>query len=151
VTPGKIGVIPAARVTAGFAEAIGTGMQSLVGFYSTSANGAFDNDQMCDCFNPNATLKAPIAGVYQVDAGIEWAPNSSGSRFLTIGVDGGCCLGATWVPAAGGGRPTIENISDLVTLQAGQHVYVQVIQDSGGTLNASDTAGTFLAMHWVSR
>jgi hypothetical protein len=101
-------------------------------------------------FNPNATLKAPIAGVDQVDAGIEWAANSSGSRFMAIGIDSSCCLGAAWVPSAGGTDPTIENISDLVTLQAGQHVHMQVIQDSGGTLNINDTGGTFLAMHWVS-
>jgi hypothetical protein len=47
ITP-SLGVIPAARVDMGSSEAVSNSHQTLVGFYSTSTNGAFDNDQMCD-------------------------------------------------------------------------------------------------------
>ena len=144
VSPSKFGTIPAARVNNGINSIAPNAKEHLVGFHQAT----FDNDQAFD--SQGETLKAPISGIYQVDAGIEWASNGVGSRFVGLQVDSACCLAATWVPATTGTGPTIESTSDLLRLQAGQHVYVVGIQDSGSSLQIDNSQGTFLAMHWVS-
>ena len=146
VTPSKIGVIPAARITETGAGGFSNGQQTIV----TMGQVVFDNDSVFTTSGGGPALTAPIAGVYEVDAGLEWAANSSGNRFIGLDVNSTCCFGASWVPASTGGDPTIENVTDLLKLNAGDRVLVIAIQDSGGTLNVNATGGTYEAMHWVS-
>jgi hypothetical protein len=148
VTPAKIGTIPAARATLGpeVNIAITDNTQTNVywdGFPTFNDDGTFDN-------NVNyATLIAPIAGVYQIDAGADWSANGTGQRFIAIGTDATCCFAGSWVNATSG-ADTIQSISDLLQLTAGEHVYLSVIQTSGGDLKFNSNGnGTFLAMHWV--
>jgi hypothetical protein len=116
-----------------------------------ASGGCFDNDGL---FDPEAlpqdyvTLRAPIAGVYQIDAGVQWESNVTGQRFLGIAAPT-CCYAASWVNATSG-ADTIQTASDLVKLGAGEHVYAVVIQSAGASVKLVDSRGTFLAMHWVS-
>jgi hypothetical protein len=45
------------------------------------------------------TLEAPISGLYQIDAGVDWAANGAGQRFMGIQVNGGCCYAGNWTGA----------------------------------------------------
>jgi hypothetical protein len=142
VTPSTIGMIPAARATIGTDYPRDSGNQAIVGML----NLEFENATMFD----HGALKAPIAGIYQIDAGIEWAANGSGNRFLAIEAGNTCCFAAAWVPAASGDL-TIESTSDLLRLSAGEDVYVVASQDSGSSLRIDNSQASFLAMHWVGR
>jgi hypothetical protein len=145
VTPSKIGVIPAARLVIGTYYNLGSGRQAIVGM----SNVSFDNDHLWDTSPNGQTLRAPISGVYQIDAGIEWAANGSGDRFAAIQVDNTCCFAGDWVPAVSG-HLTIQSVSDLLHLNAGQHVYLVGMQNSGGAVLINKSQATFVAMHWVS-
>ena len=154
VTPAKIGLIPAARLAlAHSTQSLPNGSQQNVIWGGPPCASCFDNDGLYDGeISPVqfATLRAPIAGVYQVELGAEWAANASGQRFLAVGTDAGCCLAASWINATQGSIDTIQSVGDLVSLSAGEHVYASVIQNSGGPLNLLQTGGTFIAMNWVS-
>lgn len=148
VTPDKIGTIPAARTTLGPSVNIAIANNSQTNVYWDGAptiddDGAFDNNAN------SATLVAPIAGIYQIDGGADWSSNGTGQRFIAIGTDATCCFAGSWVNATSG-ADTIQSVSDLLPLTAGEHVYLSVIQTSGGDLkfNANGN-GTFLAMHWA--
>ena len=94
-------------------------------------------------------LSASVAGVYQIDAGAQWQANTEGKRFLAVQLGGVCCDAASWTNATIG-APTIQNVSDLVRLTAGERVAAVMNYDAGVTLSLEDTHATFLAMHWVS-
>jgi hypothetical protein len=94
-------------------------------------------------------MKAPIAGVYEVNGGAEWVANSTGQRFLAVQVNSSCCDAASEVNAASAGE-TIQSVSDTLHLNAGDEVTLAVSQNSGGELDLrGDTNGTFIAMHWI--
>lgn len=94
------------------------------------------------------TIGVAISGVYQVDAGADWDTNESdGDRFAGIAVNQNCCLAGQWVPATG---HTIENVSDLVDLKAGDDISLDVMQNSSGHTGLQNTNGSFLAAHWVA-
>jgi len=148
-------VIPAARIGLAHNESISENAQSAVQFSGGASacisGGCFDNDGLFDGeASPQdyVTLRAPIAGVYQVDAGAEWESNVNGRRFLGIAAPG-CCDAASWVNATNG-ADTIQTASDLVKLATGEHVYAIVIENGVANLGLVDSRGTFLAMHWVS-
>jgi Collagen triple helix repeat (20 copies)/Repeat of unknown function (DUF5907) len=148
VTPDKIAPLPATRMTLGPEAVIAIANNSSPtpllwdGTLSVNDDGAFDNQAGIQ------TPVAPIAGLYQIDAGAEWTSNANGQRFIGIDVDGACCFAGNWLNASSG-SDTIQSVSDLLHLNAGQHVHLDVIQNSGGPLKLVDTNGTFIAMYWV--
>jgi hypothetical protein len=154
VTPAKVGSIPAARATIS-----GQGSQSIpsggVGFTALAFDDEdFDSGRPLGLHSPsvnNTRLTAPISGIYQVEAGVSWDSNGTGTRDLTLRVNGSaCCLARSIVPAAVG-NITIQNVSDMLNLSSGDFVEALVRQDSGGNLGAgSQSIGSqFLAMGWV--
>jgi hypothetical protein len=147
VHTGNVGTIPAARVTLG-SEAnipIVTATQTALKWN----NVTFDTDGVYNNNADVAILEAPIAGVYQIDAGVEWSSSSTaGQRFVGISADGGCCDAGSRVNATTG-ADTIQSLSDLVELSADETVTLEVSQNSGINLNLVNSNGSFLAMHWV--
>jgi hypothetical protein len=147
VHTGSFGTIPAARVTLG-SEAnipIVTATQTAL----TWNNVTFDTDGVYNNNADVAILQAPITGVYQIDAGVEWSSSSTtGQRFVGISVNGGCCDAGSRVNATTG-ADTIQSLSDLVELSADESVTLEVSQNSGGNLSLVNSNGSFLAMHWV--
>ena len=124
VTPDKIGVIPAARtlLTNYGTVAIPTGAQTPLSWYG---DPSYNDDAAYD--SQSHTVQAPISGLYQIDAGADWAANSVGQRFIGIQVDGGCCYAGDWTNATGGSFDTVQSTNDLLKLTAGQHVCLTVI------------------------
>jgi hypothetical protein len=100
----------------------------------------------------HARLTAPIAGAYQVSAGIIWGASDTGTRFLGLRVNGTTMI-------AGDRRPFVpglaeeQAISTLVRLNAGDYVETLVHQDSGGDLSfvqhPNSERRSHFAMHWV--
>lgn len=139
VSTGKFGVIPAARATKTAPETIGSGISTALTFDAE----AFDTAGLHDTAVANDRLTAPVAGIYQVSAGLSWAGVGFGTRELALDVSGTCCFASS--NDAGGLR---QNVSDLLKLAAGDFVVARVFQDSGGVVDARPER-TFLAMHWV--
>jgi hypothetical protein len=149
VLPANVGTIPAASLLIGtnFSNSVATStFQPLAwdGTVSVNDDATWNN-------NANVLLlQAPIAGIYAIDGGVEWVDSShtTGNRFVGISVDGGCCDSASNVAAAPG-LDTIENVSELLELNAGDTVTLDVEQNSGVTLNVANTGGSYIDMHWV--
>ena len=96
-------------------------------------------------------LKAPIDGIYLINAGVTWAQNATGSRAIDLHVDEGAVrprLIAQGEIAAAPASNTADTISALERLTAGDCAGARVFQNSGSTLSVLPT-GTFLAMAWV--
>jgi hypothetical protein len=154
VSPSKIGTIPAVKATKD--PAFPGVNQSIPNNTVTALTFDFDTFDTAGLHDPstnNTRLTAPIRGVYQVTAGVEWESNANGSRQLAVyrnGVNAGFGdhLGSSQMPASADG-PTMQTVSELVTLTPGQFVEAAVLQTSGGDLNARFHRTTFLAMHWV--
>ncbi len=149
VLPANIGTIPAANVGLGnnFSISVPSGTENPLQFDGTIAvndDGTWDSQ-----INQN-WLKAPIAGLYQVDGGIEWgdSAHASGYRFVGISVNGGCCDAASNVTPAPG-LDTIQTVSELLPLNAGDSVTLTVLQTSGSTITLQNTGGSYIDMHWV--
>jgi hypothetical protein len=145
VTAAKQGLVPAARVrriTSG--QAIANNTTIKLSFQSET----FDTANLHSNTVTPTRLTAPIAGLYQVNAGVVWQSATGGGRelwFLSGGVPG------AWSQihsseATAGPRQTV---SDIVSLPAGGFVEALVRQTSGASLMATASASTFMAMTWV--
>jgi hypothetical protein len=99
---------------------------------------------------PFDRLVAPRDGVYEVSAGVVWENNTTGSRELTLKENGGIPLASQKGAPSPGSDRTIQNVSTLTQMQAGDYVQVVLRQTSGGTLgiNNGDSRSSF-SMHWV--
>jgi hypothetical protein len=146
VTAAKIGPLPAARV--GLINPQGEPKEQRAVFFT---GVQFDNGGIADVTGHSAEpLVAAVAGVYQIDAGAQWQSNVVGQRFLALQLGSSCCDAASWVNATTG-VPTIQNVSDLVRLTAGERVGMVINYNAAEVLELEDTGATFLAMHWVSQ
>jgi Repeat of unknown function (DUF5907) len=148
VTPDKIATIPAMRITLGPEASTPIANNSSPTELLWDGSLSVDDDAAYDNQSGIQTPVAPIAGLYQIDAGAEWTSNPNGQRFIGIDVDGTCCFAGNWINASTG-SDTIQSVSDMLHLNAGQHVHLDAIQTSGGSLKLVDTNGTFIAMYWV--
>lgn len=144
VTAAKIAALPAARVDLAHSEGQPKEQRNI--FFS---NVQFDDAGLASIADAAEPLAASIAGVYQIDAGAQWQSNATGNRFLALRLGGSCCDAASWVNATSG-APTIQSVSDLVRLSAGERVGLVMNYNAGEVLEIEATGATFLAMHWVS-
>jgi hypothetical protein len=153
VTPGKFGTIPAVRATKATSQSVPTSVTedpfTLVAFDAED----FDTSTLHDTATDNGFLTAPIAGVYQVSAGVEWNDNSTGDRvlFLTAGPTSGLSVVSDTLTGASSHAlfGSLQSTSSLVRLNAGDVAAAFVNQDSGSSQAVAAGSGTFLAMHWV--
>lgn len=149
VLPASIGVIPAASLLIGnnFSNSVPSGTEQSLAWDGTVTV----NDDSTWNNNVNALyLQAPISGLYQFDGGVEWqdTAHATGYRFVGISINGGCCSGASIGPPAGG-LDTIQNVSELLHLNAGDSVTLAVEQNSGAALTIANSGGSYIDMHWV--
>lgn len=79
----------------------------------------------------------PVNGWYQVSAGVRWDSNSTGYRILVLRINGD---EATREQTNAGGY-TINTISKLMHLKAGDNITLQGWQNSGARLSTSAAAG----------
>jgi hypothetical protein len=121
-------------------------------------NARFDPDGMHQggVDNPaNTELTAPLAGIYQIDAGVIWpgaAQNAStaGMRQAEIWVDGSAVPAGTNRMANSDDSNNLQNLSTTWELNAGDYVELRVLQTSGTTLSLPLDQRTFLSMTWVA-
>ena len=105
----------------------------------------------------NTRLTAPIAGVYQVSAGVFWNDLAeTGTRAIALIQNGvacpaGGCKAESTQPDAGPGFKTVQSVSTLLRLAANDYVEAGVSQASGSPLPVEGGArnSTFLTMTWV--
>jgi hypothetical protein len=146
----KIGFIPQARVEFLSDQSIPDNTFTRL-CYDTAI---FDNDSIwggtspatCDSTGPRTKLIAPVDGVYQINASLQWANNSTGVRVLTILKNGTTGLAIDQTQAA---AFTGSAVSTLAKLNAGDFVQANVLQNSGGALAAVGTSTTNFSMTWV--
>ena len=86
-------------------------------------------------------LIAPVGGTYVVSASVLWAANATGYRSTFLRANGTTSIATLIGPATGGVALTQQNVSGIAHLDAGGFVQVEVLQGSGGNLNA--TLSTF--------
>ncbi len=108
---------------------------------------ATDNSMLVD----TGEIQVPRNGYYQVSAGVQFAPNPTGYRSLSL-YDGPPGFGEQIARTQGGSIPapndTNLNTSTLVKLTGGQTLHFRVSQGSGGTLNV-ESFNTFCSAVWV--
>jgi hypothetical protein len=145
VTAAKIAQLPAARVELSSSQGQPKEQRAI-----DFSHVQFDNGGLANIATESSEpLAASIAGVYQIDAGAQWQSNTTGYRFLALRLGGNCCDAASWVNATVG-APTIQSVSDLVRLSAGERVGLVMNYNAGEVLEIEASGATFLAMHWVS-
>jgi hypothetical protein len=151
VSTGKIGVIPQAR--AEFTSPQGISDNTFTSLCFDTA--VFDNDNVwggdpgpgtCGASGSKTKLIAPVAGVYEVNASVQWDTNSTGARVLRIQKNASTDLVTDQRTAIGF---TANSASTMVKLAAGDFVQALVLQNSGGSLNALGISTTSFSMTWV--
>jgi hypothetical protein len=150
VNTAKIGLIPQAR-----AEFVSPQSISNNTFTSLCFDTAvFDNDNVwgggttCGATGPRTKLIAPIAGVYEINASVQWDNNSTGVRMLRITKNASSDLVTDQRTAA---AFTANSTSTLAKLAAGDFVQAIVLQNSGGALSALGASTTSFSMTWVGK
>jgi hypothetical protein len=152
VTPGKFGAIPAARVEKSSNQSIPTNVGTILNFDTET----FDSAGIHDNTTNNSRLTAPIDGVYEVSAGVFWDDaTESGARAISLIENGAPCAGgckaeSVW-PDTGTAFQTVQSVSTVLKLNAGDYMEALAAQGSGGPLPAlgAPRSSTFLAMTWV--
>jgi len=130
VTPTKLSGFPAASVMRLSGEtthaAQGTTLHADYEFFDTDDVHA-DGSEM---------LIAPVTGTYFVSATVEWDPNGTGYRRTSIVSANGGSFASEAGPPLPSPAYTSQNVSGIELVQAGQSLRVEVLQGSGGDLNA---------------
>ncbi len=124
------GAIPAAGVTNTTAQTIGS---SLSTFTTLAFNAErYDTANLHSTVTNNSRLTAPVTGIYEIGASIEWASNATGTRDVRL-------IRNFTTGFAFQGREShgffAQTINRVVRLEAGAVVQVQVTQDSGADLD----------------
>jgi hypothetical protein len=148
ITPSKLGTAPAARVSHSGTQSIPN--DSLVALSFDSE--AFDTADLHSAAVNSSRLTAPVSGLYELDAAVDWFVNPTGSRVAQIWKNN------TTIIVSDNVAPTNDDdhvLSTLVRLSAGDFVELKVKQTSGGSLLVATGSGVsaggnpYLAMHWV--
>jgi hypothetical protein len=143
VSPAKIGVIPAVRAYASG----GTSMSSAA--FTVSLDLPSEDFDTAGMHNPADThvLTAPIDGIYQITASVEWQANTSGRRLLAV--YGPPAMKESFdsrPPVSGAFENTFQTLAATRALNAGDSIYLSASQTSGGALFAFDPE---LSMTWA--
>ena len=148
VTPAKLGLVPAVRVTNSTTQSAAN--------VPTFTTVAFDTERFDTAAlhtGSDTRLTAPIAGLYVVSAQISWdAASNVGARELAINKNGSTIIARTVSAPSPAPNTTEQSITTLANLAAGDFVEVKLRQNSGGSLTVF-TAPEFspeFSMVWVS-
>jgi hypothetical protein len=94
----------------------------------------FDTNAIHDNSTNNSRLTCKTAGVYFVQAAIEYVSNSTGLRFLNLLVNGADMFTADVTDTATGTAHSMS-IAGIIKLGVDDYIEVRVRQTSGGSLN----------------
>jgi hypothetical protein len=131
VTPDRLGVVPAARVTSSVPINIpSSGTATALTF----DDERFDTADVHGSVNPTR-LTAPRDGVYVVSANVSWdGASAAGAREIAIVRNGTAIILRDVVQPAAGGNTSEQAVSTVTSLSSGDYVEVKLRQNSGGTL-----------------
>jgi hypothetical protein len=100
------------------------------------------------CVNPNRSrLTAPLAGLYEIGAAVEWPANNLGARTLSVRRDGLVALATDRVDAVNGAE-TLQTVQTLARLDAGDFVEAVVRKTGGGSLIVNGPE-SYLTLAWL--
>jgi hypothetical protein len=100
------------------------------------------------CVNPaRSRLTAPIDGLYEIGAGVEWPSNNAGTRTLSVRKNGTASLASERVGAVNGAA-TVQTVQTLARLEEGEFVEAVVRKTGGGALSVSGTPN-HLSLAWL--
>jgi hypothetical protein len=142
--------IPAARVTHSTAQSIPDFPPGATLAFNTER---YDTASIHDNATNNSRLTAPVTGIYAVTAEVDWTPNATGTRELTLMKNGSTFIAdddRDGISVVFGGQS--QSVTAQVRLVAGDYVEVGVLQTSGGSLNvmsAGETSPEF-SLTWLA-
>jgi hypothetical protein len=116
VTPSKLGQVPAARAELGSAtQPLATATPTAIAFGSERFNIAHLHDAAT---NPSR-MTAPIAGLYEISGGIDWAGNPTGERTTALMVNNTTVIARQRDSADTAPGRHAQNVSTLYALSPG--------------------------------
>lgn len=134
-------VPPAVRLERGTTQSIPNATDTLI----TWPTEVFDTDGMYTATSD--TITVVTAGIYQVNATVEFVPNATGIRVLSLlknpssATDATSRIAGTTLQAtSSAGANCVISCSTIVSLVATNTIKVHVFQTSGGALNVANTA-----------
>lgn len=105
-----------------------------------------------DFFHNNSTnptrYTASLQGVYSFGAGLDFAANTAGTRYMYFKVNGATNMGLSQAPG-NVGQDTWLQLRDDIQLNAGDYVELLAFQNSGGALNIINGLGTYMYAHYI--
>lgn len=100
------------------------------------------------CVNPlRSRLTAPISGLYEIGAGVDWPSNNAGTRTLSVRTNGLTPV-ATERTDAVSGAATVQTVQTLARLEEGDFVEAVVRKTGGGSLSVSGSQN-YLSLAWL--
>ncbi len=146
VTADKFGTLPSVSVTQNVAQNPGGPLSFGLEL--------FDESNMHAAGGDNTRLVAPVGGIYQVSGLVKWYAGADGTRFISVRKNGGSIVASDAGPAAPGTDQTVQSLSALVKLAAGDYLQLLTDETSAGTplidgCPPSDPCPQF-SMNWVS-
>jgi hypothetical protein len=146
VVPGVIGtaaladgaVTPAKQAPVGAASVLKLSPETIATATGTTLHADFeiyDTANLHDTTTNSESFVAPVGGMYVVSVSVQWDANSTGYRNTTLVGPTGTFAQAIG-PATASPAVTVQQLSGVERMSAGQSVHVEVLQGSGGNLNA---------------
>ncbi len=131
VTPEKVGVVPAARVSSSVPINIPGAAEPITLTFNVER---FDTADVHASDTPSR-LTAPRDGIYMISANISWAgTNAAGARELSIRRNTTAIILRDVVQPVAGGNTTEQAVSTIAALEQGDFVEVVLRQNSGAAL-----------------
>lgn len=148
ITAPKLAVVTGARVFHNTTQSIADATNVAVAFNSER----YDTATIHDTAVNNTRLTAPAAGIYQINAHVEFAASATGVRAASLRLNGATLIAGQLIPAPAAGTAFIT-LTTQYLLAATDYVEVIVNQSSGGPLNLSGAAnyGTEFAICYLGK
>jgi hypothetical protein len=158
VMPDDTGTVPAVRATSPVSDINGeclsgskTGQPTTMVFQTEAFDTANMHSTPAGCAPDEAPLIAPRSGVYLLSAGLAWAQNATGTRYVGINRNGSPVAAderqANGGTGAGG---TLLTVTTTTALNQGDELTVEVNQNTGGSLIIQGVdSRTYFAATWL--
>lgn len=138
--PGDRSTAVACRVNQACNEATATGVAEVLNFDTEE----FDTDTMHDpCTNPER-ITVPTTGKYIIQAAIEWANQTGGTRRLRLIFGTATIITESRQGGIGTGTGNKQAVIAIYSASASNYFTCEVFQDSGSAIDV--TAATFSAI-----
>ena len=149
VTPAHLAKVPTVRVFSDTMTPVPNAQMTQIPFEAEE----HDAHGMHDPAKPER-LRAPIAGVYSINAQLAFSPAVGGVRVLRV-VKPGIDIAMGTAPSVGASVATVVDAATQIRLDAGEEVGVQAFQNSGmpltlSPLNTEPYTAIHLAMTWIA-